>query len=105
AAATARHWKCADPLRREAGDIFVPIRLTPHAIGESLQGYRSVAQMGQQIGGHPHVIIDDVRLGESRRRIQQFLRTRDPYLAPVDLENLSGCTWILGAAASGGHYC
>src|SRR6266545_8337554 len=84
--AFAPHLCCLHPLRAMNGAIFLIEKLTFHAIWIALHCERAVLQVRQKHRRDPDVVIDHLRLGETRLRVKHLVQVRYLKLPIVDDE-------------------
>ena len=65
--------------------LFVEVH-AGDALGISLHGERAAAQMRQQHRRHADVVINDLRFGETSRRIHHLLQVGKAELLSLDLD-------------------
>ena len=53
-----------DPVRSVAGLVLAPEGVAGHAVGEDLGRERPIAEVRQQVGRHPDVVVDHPALGD-----------------------------------------
>src|SRR5215831_2588620 len=74
--ALAPHFCRLHPFRPMHGTILLVEKLTFHAIWIALHCERTVLQVRQKRRGNADVVVDHLRLGETRLRIKHFVQVR-----------------------------
>jgi len=57
-----------------SGGILLIKRFAVHTVRKAFQRHRTFCEMSQQPGRHAYVIFDDLRLGESGGRVEDFVQ-------------------------------
>src|SRR5579871_6997116 len=74
------------PIRLVHGGILLEEGLAIHSVGIALASERPSCQMRQERGSNPGVIIDDIFLRESGRRVQDLLQIRQLQMPALDFD-------------------
>ena len=85
-AASPRHGKSLDPIGSEFRSVFFVEELAADTIRVALHGHRTIFEMRQQKRGDAHVVIDDMRFGETRGWIEHFVGIRNRNDAAFDVQ-------------------
>src|SRR5215510_4941975 len=84
--ALAPHFRGLNPFRPMHGTVLLVEKLTFHTIWIALHCEGTVLQVRQKHGGDADVVIDNLRLGETRLRIKHLVQVRYLKLPIVDDE-------------------
>src|SRR4029453_4977862 len=84
--ALAPHFCCLHPFRPMHGAVLFIEKLAFHAIWIALHCEGTVLQVRQKRRGNADVVVDHLRLGETRLRIKNLVQVRDLKLPIVDDE-------------------